>query len=349
MEFGVFDHVDRSGLSLADFYEERLKVVEAYDRGGFYAYHVAEHHATPLGIAASPSVYLAAVAQRTSQLKFGPLVYTLPLYHPLRLIEEICMLDQMSGGRFQLGIGRGISPLETKCFGIDPAERQRRYEEIVEILKLGMTRKTIDFEGQFYKFHDVPMELSPLQQPHPPFWLGFATPDSAERAGRNATNAVSLSTAAETRVLTDRYRKGFKANTPTLPSPASSGGKKGGEPKLGLGRFIVLADTDEAALATARRAYVKWHANFHHLWHVHGVTPTRGERAPNFDEIRNGDRGIAGSPETVIKELAAQLKESGVNYCVGQFVFGDMTPEEAHESIDLFVRHVMPAVRQSCP
>jgi alkanesulfonate monooxygenase SsuD/methylene tetrahydromethanopterin reductase-like flavin-dependent oxidoreductase (luciferase family) len=338
MEFGIFDHVDRSGLTLADFYEERLKVVEAYDRSGFYAYHVAEHHATPLGIAASPSVYLAAVAQRTTQLRFGPLVCTLPLYHPLRLVEEICMLDQMSGGRFQLGIGKGISPLETKCFGIDPAERQARYEEIFAILMQGFTQKAIDHDGRFYKFRDVPMELAPLQTPHPPLWIGLASPDSAVRAGRNATNIVSLSTATETRELTDAYRKGFAEANGAEP-----------QPKLGLGRFIIVADTDEAALAIARRAYVKWHASFHHLWHVHGIQPTRGERAPNFDEIRHGDRGIAGSPDTVIRELSSQLTEAGVNYCVGQFMFGDMTPAEAHKSIDLFVRYVMPAVRQSCP
>ena len=115
MEFGIFDHVDASGVPLQQFYDDRFRIVEAYDRAGFYCYHVAEHHATPLGMAPSPGVFLAAVAQRTKQLRFGPLVYTLPLYHPLRLTEEICMLDQMSGGRMQVGIGRGISPLETRA------------------------------------------------------------------------------------------------------------------------------------------------------------------------------------------------------------------------------------------
>jgi len=244
MEFGVFDHVDRSALPLADFYDARLKIVEAYDRGGFYAYHVAEHHATPLGIAASPSVYLAAVAQRTQRLRFGPLVYTLPLYHPLRLIEEICMLDQMSGGRFQLGIGRGISPLETRCFGVDPDERQRRYEEIIQILMQGMTGKTVDFAGQYYTFRGVPMELAPLQQPHPPIWLGVATPDSAEHAGRNGSNVVSLSTAAETRLLTDRYRKGWReTNGEQAP------------PRLGLGRFIVVAESDDDGTRQGRQIH----------------------------------------------------------------------------------------------
>src|SRR3954451_7168494 len=134
MEFGIFDHVDSNGLPLAEFYEARLKLVEAYDRGGFYAYHVAEHHATPLGLAASPSVYLATVAERTERLKFGPLVYTLPLYHPLRLIEEICMLDQMSGGRFQVGGGRGILPIEVGFYGIDPDKLVQMFVEAFDVL-----------------------------------------------------------------------------------------------------------------------------------------------------------------------------------------------------------------------
>src|SRR5499427_1366858 len=326
MKFGVFDHMDDAGVPLGQLYADRLVLAEAYDRAGIYGYHLAEHHSTPLGCAASPGLFLSALAQRTTRLRFGPLVYLLPFYHPLRLIEEICMLDQMSGGRFQLGIGRGISPLETRCFGVDPDERQRRYEEIIQILMQGLTGKTVDFAGQYYTFRDVPMELAPLQQPHPPIWLGVATPESADR---NGSNVVSLSTAAETRVLTDRYRKGWRETNGDAASP-----------RVGLGRFIVVAERDEAALAIARRAYRRWHESFHHLWHVHGVKPTRGERAANFDEITNGGRGIAGSPESVIEALSTQLAEAEVNYCVGQFVFGDMSPDEAHTSIDLFVRHV---------
>src|ERR1700676_5713287 len=125
MRFGVFDHLDRDDQALGDYYRARLQIIEAYDRLGFYAYHVAEHHGTPLGMAPSPSVFLAAVAQRTQRLRFGPLVYALPLYHPLRLVEEICMLDQMSCGRFDLGVGRGISPIETAYFGVNPEHRQK--------------------------------------------------------------------------------------------------------------------------------------------------------------------------------------------------------------------------------
>ena len=109
MRFGVFDHLDDSGVPLGRHFEERLRLIEAYDRAGFYGYHLAEHHNTPLGYAPSPGIFLSAVAQRTKRLRFGPMVYLLPLYHPLRLIDEICMLDQMSGGRFLFGVGRGVA------------------------------------------------------------------------------------------------------------------------------------------------------------------------------------------------------------------------------------------------
>src|SRR3712207_4984211 len=127
MEFGVFDHLDRPGGPLGQFYNSRLALAELYDRLGFYAYHLAEHHATPLGMAPSPTVFLSAVAQRTTRLRFGPLVLPLPLYQPIRIIEEICMLDQLSGGRLEIGFGRGAQPLELKIFGEDPAQAQERY------------------------------------------------------------------------------------------------------------------------------------------------------------------------------------------------------------------------------
>ena len=112
MQFGIFDHMDFGGAeTLSEFYENRLKLAELYEEIGIHACHIAEHHATPLGMAPSPNVFLSGMAQRTRRLRFGPLVYCLPLYHPIRLLEEICMLDQMSNGRLEMGIGRGISPI----------------------------------------------------------------------------------------------------------------------------------------------------------------------------------------------------------------------------------------------
>src|SRR5204862_526966 len=106
MDLGIFDHLDRREVPLDEFYESRLRLLEKYDAAGFSAYHLAEHHATPLGLAPVPGIFLAAATQRTRRIRLGPCVYCLPLYDPLRLIEEVCMLDQLSRGRFDLGVGR---------------------------------------------------------------------------------------------------------------------------------------------------------------------------------------------------------------------------------------------------
>ncbi len=184
MKFGIFDHLDRNNLPLREYYEARLQLIETYDREGFYAYHVAEHHSTPLGMAPSPSVFLSAVAQRTQRLRFGPLVYALPLYHPIRLIEEICMLDQMSGGRLDIGFGRGASQIEAAIYGNDPAKAEAMYIEGLELIMRGLTHKTLDFHGECFSFDDVPMELECLQKPHPPVWYGVHS--HGERGARGA-------------------------------------------------------------------------------------------------------------------------------------------------------------------
>src|SRR5213078_5293205 len=152
---------------LKKLYADRLDLTEAYDASGIYAYHLAEHHSTPLGCAASPGLFLAALSQRTERLRFGPLVYLLPFYHPLRLIEEICMIDQLSGGRFQLGVGRGVSMYETAAYGLDFAKTQAMYHEAFQVLLKGLTSDELTFAGEFYRFDKLPMILKPAQKPHP--------------------------------------------------------------------------------------------------------------------------------------------------------------------------------------
>jgi alkanesulfonate monooxygenase SsuD/methylene tetrahydromethanopterin reductase-like flavin-dependent oxidoreductase (luciferase family) len=334
MEFGVFDHLDRYGGPLADYYEDRLKVVEAYDRAGFYAYHLAEHHSTPLGMAPSPSVFLSAIAQRTRNLRFGPLVWAMPLHHPLRLVEEICMLDHLSGGRLEIGFGRGSVPIEIEYYGADPAEAQEIYAEAVELVIRALTQKVLDFEGKRFSFRDVPMEIAPLQQPHPPIWYGVHMPDSAERAARRNLNVVSLDPPKETRLSIDRYRTIW----PQVHSRASA------FPKLGLGRFVVVAPTDAAAMALARRAYLVWHASFTYLFRRHQREQSH-PRPATFDLVVERGQGIAGSPATVADFLSSQLEETRCNYLVGQFAFGDLTRDESLRSIGLFANEVMPSLR----
>lgn len=334
MKFGVFDHMDDAGVPLRQLYDDRLAIIEAYDRIGIHAYHVAEHHATPLGVATSPSVFLAAVAQRTKRLRFGPLVYLLPFYHPLRLIEEVGMLDQMSGGRFELGIGRGVSPLETAAYDLDFGETGAIYHESFAVLMQGLTSDTLNFTGKHYTFKDVPMLVRPVQQPHPPLWYGLGIPDNAPWPAANDVNVVMLGLRAPIRAIVERY----------LAERDKAGRPRDRVPLMGLARHVVVAETDAEAQAIARRAYPRWAESFHWLWKRHGSAPRIGALyPPTWDELIALGNGIAGSPATVREFIAADIAETGINYFLSWLAFGAITRTEALRSTELFGQEVMPA------
>jgi alkanesulfonate monooxygenase SsuD/methylene tetrahydromethanopterin reductase-like flavin-dependent oxidoreductase (luciferase family) len=96
------------------------------------------------------------------------------MYHPIRLIEEICMLDQMSNGRLELGVGRGASPIEIGLYAVDPAEGPARFAEALKVVRQGLTSTELTYSGSYYKFDHVPMVLKPVQQPHPRDKAGFS-------------------------------------------------------------------------------------------------------------------------------------------------------------------------------
>jgi alkanesulfonate monooxygenase SsuD/methylene tetrahydromethanopterin reductase-like flavin-dependent oxidoreductase (luciferase family) len=331
MEFGVFDHLDqRTGATLEALYEERLKLIAGYDAAGISTYHLAEHHATPLGVAPSPSVFLAAVAQRTTRLRFGPMVYCLPLYDPLRLIEEICMLDQMSGGRFEFGVGRGISPFEVAYFGVDPETAQAAYMEAFEVLIKGLTNAELNHQGERFSYDAVPMVLTPKQQPHPPLWYGVGAPHGAQWPAEQGINIISNAPCPVTRQATDRYREVWHANHGTDETL----------PKMGAARHIYIAETDAEAETVAARAYTAWYNNFMTLWRHFDTDPK--VYPSDFKEARKRDIIIAGSPKTAAAEIARQVDAAGLNYFVCRFAFGDLGYDEAARSLALFSEAVAP-------
>lgn len=338
LEFGIFDHVDSDGRSLGAFYEQRLKLIEQVDRSGFLGYHVAEHHFTPLGLASSPGIYLSAVAQRSRKLRFGPLVYTLPLYHPLRLAEEICMLDQMSGGRLDVGVGRGISPIEASYFDAPTEVEASRaaHLEAFEIVRRLLQDGKADLRERFRSASNVPMQLTTIQKPHPPFWMGVATLESAEAAAKGHFNFVASAPAVDVAALNERY---IEASKTAGHNPESA--------KRGLGVFIFVGETDAAAEKIAARAYRIWHRNFNYLYALHNRSPVKGARAAEFSDVQSQGRGIAGSPRTVTRFLREQVALANCNYLVGQFFFGDLTHSEASRSIELFSMEVAPDLRKN--
>jgi alkanesulfonate monooxygenase SsuD/methylene tetrahydromethanopterin reductase-like flavin-dependent oxidoreductase (luciferase family) len=337
LQFGLFDHLDHNGTPLAEQLEDRLKLIGVLEAEGYYAYHLAEHHSTPLGMAPSPSVFLAAVAQRTRRIKFGPLVYLLPLHHPLRLYEEICMLDHLSGGRLQLGVGRGGALFEHQRYGIDPATAQAMYHEAFAVLMQACETEVLNFDGRFYHFKDYLPIAKPVQRPHPPIWYGAPSVDAVAWAMTRAVNVISLGPASRARDISARYRDDW----------AAAGRTSSDLPMIGITRHIVVAETDGEARRIADEAYRPWREAMEFMWQRSRVAfPLAAVYPQRFDELAAIGHGIAGSPTTVLTYLQALARETGVNYVACQMIFGTMRFEAAATSVRLLAREVIPTLQR---
>ncbi|MBJ22685.1 MAG: LLM class flavin-dependent oxidoreductase [bacterium] len=336
--FGLFDHTEtRPGQDPAAWYEGRLAIIEAAEQGGFEGVFLAEHHSTPLGMAPSPALLLAAAAARTHRIRLGALVFCLPMYNPLRLVEEVCMLDHMSNGRLDLGVGRGISPFELSYHGVPISESRARFNETLEILELALRNERLDYDGRFHRYADVPIELRSVQKPNPPFWFGMTTPENAVWAGRRGMNVASFSPNAPAGELATIYRESRREHRGSIEdlNPNIE------IPRIGAVRHIYVAETDDQALAEATPAYAAFYANITKLWLKFNTVPAF--YTPDLDVARGMDVAIVGSPETVREEVERFFDESGANYLIGGFSFGNLTQQQARRSIDLFMKEVTPA------
>jgi alkanesulfonate monooxygenase SsuD/methylene tetrahydromethanopterin reductase-like flavin-dependent oxidoreductase (luciferase family) len=328
ISFGVFDHLDDAGRSLRQQYSDRLQIGSACDLAGFRAYHVAEHHGTPHGLAASPNLFLSALAQRTNQLRLGSLVMLLNLYHPLRAFEEICMLDQLSGGRVDLGIGRG-APLELSFFGISAEEAQDRYSEAAEIVLQAMNTDKLSYQGRYFNLNDVPITLSPLQRPHPPLWYGTNRPETALWAADNNINIACIGRSSAIRTITDAYRSRWTAEGARMPM-------------LGMVRTIVVGHTDAEAKALAVPAYERWLETFTYLSRSHGLPDPPNAPAP-FEQAFDEGHCLVGSVSTVRDALRGQVNEAGVTYIMCHLAFGDLLLAASLDTISAIQSEIMPA------
>jgi alkanesulfonate monooxygenase SsuD/methylene tetrahydromethanopterin reductase-like flavin-dependent oxidoreductase (luciferase family) len=335
MKFGVFDQNDRGGLPLAQQYEERLQLAELYDSSGFHYFHMSEHHATSLSMAPSPSVFISALTQRTRKLRLCPLVYLLPLYHPARLAEEICMLDHLSNGRFEFGIGRGASPYELGALGVDATLAAKMYAESIEIIQRYFSSESLTYEGEFWKIRDLPVEMKPLQQPHPQIWYALASPESTIWPAQRGINVVCGGPLPRVRAISDHYRAEW--------SKTHSGNDR--TPLIGVNRHMIVADTDQEARDIGRKAWPVFYSNFMKLWHRHGAQPITIKLPPDFDQLVESGGAIAGSVRTVTAQLTELIGRGGLNYFIGSFMFGNMAQQDAMASVKLFSAEVMPALQ----
>ena len=334
MQYGIFDHLDLGDTSVSTHYRNRLDFIEACEQAGIASYHIAEHHLTTLGMAPSPNLFLSAVAQRTQRLRFGPMIFAAPLYHPLRLLEEIAMLDQMSEGRLEMGFGRGAVAAEIEFFGVDPKTADEKYQNLMNYVTDGLTHGKVTVGRQDGSQEELPLTIPTFQTPHPPLWYGQHTPPSARKAALRGMNTLNLNTAAETRACTDVYKATWKEQHGDAPLP-----------RMGIGRFVVVNKDASLARAAAQRAYKCWYDSFTYLSSRLGFSHFH-HRPESFDGMVEEGRAIAGTPDMVAEYIVDQTLQAGTNYFVGQLAFGNLTRDEMLTSIGLFGQEVMPKVEQ---
>jgi alkanesulfonate monooxygenase SsuD/methylene tetrahydromethanopterin reductase-like flavin-dependent oxidoreductase (luciferase family) len=374
LAFGIFDHIEPvPGLTLEQIYRERLRLLEQYDAAGFHAYHLAEHHTPAVhSLAPSQNVFLAAASQRTQRLRLAPCIYVLPLHHPLRLIEEICMLDHLSAGRLDVGVGRG-GVLEAYFWGSDAdvEGNQQRYVETLDIIKHGLSHNELTYQGMFYTFDALPMRLRPQQQPYPPMWYMR----NVETAAMDGMNTVIVGSLDSFEMNVKRYHELWEEyhgiNTRTA---------QGTVPKIGLVNHIVLAETEAEAVTIAKPAWDEYVWNLEtprrleaqrrgltqflgsemrrrpagvpsreadpERYRLPEQTEEQRRRRANPGGIGGDGRGagfsvMAGTPDS-IRTYMDEYVATGANYCVCSFQWGNLTHEHARRSIDLFVDKVMP-------
>ena len=340
MKIGIFDHLDRGEVPLTQYYEERIQLVEAADALGITSWHVAEHHWNPVGMAPLPGIFLAAVAKRTKRIRIGPLAYALAFHNPLILAEEICMLDHLSGGRLELGVGRGISPWELSLFGVTLAESRDLFREAMDVLIQYFIHDTVTHRGERWRFYDVPVEIKPLQLPFPPLWYGSTTGATRDYiASLGATINAGWAPSARVKQAADGYREAW---TKHQDAPLRAG--RVAEATIGSVRMLVVADTDAEAEALAKPAYERWYASLEKLAHASGFAAMFVP--PDYEVARRRIGSlIAGSPATVRAEMQRHLDESTVNYPIVQLAFGTLTHAQQMRTLELFAREVVPQLR----
>lgn len=342
MEFGLFVEWPNAGARVwREAFEESVAQVRLAEKAGFDFCLIAEHHFSDYGIAPSPLLEALAFARATSRIRIGTGVAVLPEWQPLRLAEEMAVMDQLSGGRFIAGVGRGFVPFEQERFGIAVEEGRARFEESLDVLVQAWTATDFTYAGQHIRV-DRPTTVlpRPLQTPHPPIWLAGASAESVDLIGRRGLTPITSGV-----VGADQLRKQHGEYV-----RARHRYGRGAEPLHVVAQTQVhVAET----MAEARETlpFARWQARA-----VARIVQSRVDRgvldaAPAADdptdEVLLG-RQFIGTPDQIIPRLQT-LSDAGVTHVSMLMEFGGLDAARIERSIRLVGREVIPALRDATP
>ncbi len=340
--FGIFDHIeDIPGTPTPQLLRDRLDLIKQADEAGFAGFHLAEHHGSDLCMAPNQEVFIAAASQITKNIRLGPMVKLLPLHHPVRIIEDMCVVDNLTNGRLDFGVGRGVAPIEHYWFGSNWPESKDRFVDTLGIICHAFRTGEISSEAStYYDFPTIPMSTKPVQDPIP-FWY----PGSPVTAGRHGMNLMWPGPID--RAAYDLYVETWHAHqgdTHRVDGPGSV-------PRVGCTMVLAIAPTEAEALDIARRGMSGLVRRAHHVHRYDHLVlpedecdaalgPLRGIMAHIEDSITAG----AGTAEQIKDRFAGILEPGLTDYIVLQIPTGDMTLAEAKRTMDVFCSDVKPAL-----
>ena len=343
--FGIFDHIeDIPGTTTSRLFQDRLELIKLADEAGLAGYHLAEHHGSDLCMAPNQEVFIAAASQITKQIRLGPMVKLLPLHHPVQLIEDMCVVDQLTGGRLEFGVGRGVAPIEHYWFGNTWPESKQRFEDTLGIIcDAFATGEISSANSAYYDFPTMPLSTKPVQNPIP-FWYP-GSPVTAGRHGMNLMFAGPVDQRAYDLYVETWYK--HKGDTIRVDGPDA-------QPRVGCTMLIAIAPTEKEALDVARRGMDgltrRAHAahRYDHLVLPEeecdaALAPLRGILSHLEEAVAAG----AGTPDQIAERFAAILETGLTDYIVLQLPTGDMTFDEARRSLELFISDVKPQLEQA--
>jgi alkanesulfonate monooxygenase SsuD/methylene tetrahydromethanopterin reductase-like flavin-dependent oxidoreductase (luciferase family) len=345
MRFGTFSYNQaRPRVPERQAFEELLEQVLLTEKLGFDEAWFAEHHHSDYGMLSSPNLITAALAQRTKRLRFGNLVSVLPLYDPMRFAEECAILDILTGGRLNVGLGRGV-PKDDVKHRLDRDTAQARFEEGIEILMRAWTGETFSYSGKAWAYDEISCRPQPLQKPHPPIYYGANAPESAAMVARRGWNlALSRQPIANCAKAIASYR-----------AERAQHADLSGRGDAIMVRDIYVADSDEQAWREAGPEITRfWQLARDNFWRGDTIStddlPKLTDRYvyyPGGLTVQRMDEwgtSLIGSPDTVIEKARHMIQTAQPDSLVGMFSFGGLSHEQVMRSIELFATKVMPAL-----
>jgi probable F420-dependent oxidoreductase len=314
-----------------DYYRQALDEVTRAEDLGLDSVWMEEHHAVTNHYWPSPLPVLAGFATRTSRLLLGTDIVVAAFHHPVRLAEDVAMLDVMSNGRFVLGIAIGYKPDEFALYGVELEKRGARFEEQLAIMKGLWTQERVQFKGVYYTLEGR-LEPKPVQKPHPPLWIGGWGDITLRRAASLADNWIPGPTADLARLLKGRKQFLEQRRAAGLPAPT----------EWPLTRDVIIADTDAEARALAEEhIMVAYRREYAGGWRHPFIDASI---ATDLDKLME-DRFIIGGPEQCVRRLRRFVEQYGLTHLICRMFFPGMPHARIMRGLELLAREVMPAFR----